>query len=141
MARALLGSGPLAALVIPPEPADVMTPLPRAAATIASDPARWGVLVLADGARCHGDDAPMAPDARAQEFERRLAAVLATGDPAVLSGWAAAEQELGGALGATAGALLGVPAALVTDPEPFEVESRYLGAPYGVGYHLACWSR
>lgn len=166
VARTLLGPGPLDALVLPSqprdtqprdaqrrdaqpgdaqpgdtEPGDTATALPREVTASIGGPARWGLLVLADGARCHGDDAPSASDVGAYEFERRLAAALATGDPAVLGGWAAADRELGGALGATAPTLCGVSAALMTDPEPFEVDSRYLGAPYGVGYHLACWRR
>lgn len=143
VARALLGDGPLDVLALPSVSRDAATPLPGQVIAIAGDAYRWGLLVLADGARCHGDDAPAARDARADNFERRLAGALATGDPEVLGRWVAAERELGDELGATAAVLLGVPAALLASaaPEPFRADGRYLCAPFGVGYHLASWRR
>src|SRR6478609_3255752 len=44
-----------------------------------------GVLAMAAGAATHGPLAPMAPDDRADEVDRRLAAALAAGRPADLA--------------------------------------------------------
>ncbi len=99
-----------------------------------------GVLVLADGATCHGAAASSAPDARAESFEQSLNAVLAAGDPARMSGWCRSNRTLGRWLGATAPRSLAVLAALAGGRR-WEAAAQYLGAPFGVGYHVAAWWR
>lgn len=137
VARALLGAGPLAAIVVPSDGAAA------ALSGLGADLDRWGVLALADGARCHGDDAPAARDDRAAAFEQRLDEVLATGDPAALADWATIEGDLAGQLGASAGVVLGAVARPLAraHSSTFTAAARYLGAPFGVGYHLASWRR
>lgn len=143
VARTLLGPGPLDALVVGSETDHPSAVLPPQLAASVAGPVRWGLLVLADGARCHGEDAPSARDDRSDDFEKRLATALGSGDPVVLGAWAEAERGLGAVLGSTAPALIDVVAALMAAAAhgPFEVDSRYAGAPFGVGHHLARWRR
>ena len=55
------------------------------AAELAGDPAPTGLLVLGDGAATHTERAPGHFDARAAEFDTRVAAALRDADPAVLA--------------------------------------------------------
>lgn len=98
-----------------------------------------GVLVMADGAICHGDNAPAAPDPRAAAFEDSLQRAL-TVDPVLLGRWCAENEALADGLGASAPAALAVLAQLLADRQ-WLVEARDHGAPYGVGYHVASWRR
>lgn len=99
-----------------------------------------GVLVLADGATCHGAADPPAPDPAATSFEQSLKAALATGDPARLTEWCGTNWTLGRRLGATAPRSLAVLAQLMGGRR-WQATAEYLGAPFGVGYHVASWWR
>ncbi len=108
---------------------------------IATDPsAALGLLVLADGALCHGPAAPAAADDRADPFEHDLQRALSTGDPATLRSWATGNRELASELGATTPGCLALLAELSAG-SAWSAAAEYLGAPYGVGYHLASWWR
>lgn len=112
-----------------------------AAGPIATDPSvALGVLVLADGALCHGPVAPAVADVRAQQFEHTLDQALSTGDPPTLRSWAADNWELAAELGATTPGCLALLAELSAG-SAWSATAEYLGAPYGVGYHLASWWR
>lgn len=112
-----------------------------AAGPIATDPSvALGLLALADGALCHGPGAPLAADGRAEQFEHILERALSTGDPATLRSWAADNRELAVELGATTAGALALFAEL-TAGSTWSATAEYLGAPYGVGYHLASWWR
>lgn len=100
-------------------------------------PGRLGVLVVADGAACHGDHAPGRRDDRAAPFDDALAAALAAGGPAALRR-ACADRELARRLLAVTDPLL-VLAELTADDPPDAADLLYRGSPYGVGYLVASW--
>jgi len=135
--RRLLPNAPLAVLEVGDGDDDVE--LPTDLRDQVADE-HTGVLVLADGATCHGAPAPTEPDAPAGSFEQSLHAVLATGDPARLLGWCRSNRILGRRLGATAPRSLAVLAELASGRR-WAAAAHYLGAPFGVGYHVAAWWR
>lgn len=135
--RRLLPNAQLAVLEVGDGDDDVELP-PELRDQVADE--HTGVLVLADGATCHGAGAPSEPDARAGSFEQSLNAVLATGDPARLLGWCRSNRALGRRLGATAPRSLAVLAELAGGRR-WAATAHYLGAPFGVGYHVAAWWR
>lgn len=97
---------------------------------------RVAMLVMGDGAACHGEKAPGYADPRAEPFDEAVARALADGDPDAL-----------GALDPTVAAEL-----LACGRAPWQVlagaaEGRrwrgdllYRAAPYGVGYLIATWT-
>ena len=107
------------------------------AAEAAAAPGAVGLLVVGDGAATHTEKAPGHLDPRAAGFDAGVAAALRTADPAALAALdpgLAAELLAGGRApwqvlaGAAAGAA-------------WSGELLYSGAPYGVAYHVALWSR
>lgn len=98
---------------------------------------RDGLLVIADGAATHGDDAPGRRDDRAGPFDDAWAAALAVGDPGALAR-ACADRDLAGALQAVVEPMR-VLARLVAGDPPTTAELRYRAHPYGVGYVVASW--
>ncbi len=131
--RALLPQALLAVLEVGDGDLDALVPA-AAAARFADD--RAGVLVLADGATCHLS--ATSPDAPPEGFERSLNTALATGDPARLSAWCRNNRTPGHRLGATAPRSLAVLAELAGGRR-WTAAAHYLGAPFGVGYHIASW--
>lgn len=129
VARQLVGDVPLAAIGVGAD----SVPLAEVRMT-----GQTGVLVLADGAICHGPAAPAARDDRAPHFELSLHEALAVSDAAALGRWSAANSDLGDELGATAPRALTVLAAL-TSGQRRAATADYFGAPFGVGYHVATW--
>lgn len=109
------------------------------AVELRQSPVAVGVLLLVDGAICHGDDAPAAVDDRAAEFDAGLQAVL-TVDPDGLRQWCRERHDLAAELGSAAPDALAVLADLL-DGTGWSVTARDFGHPYGVGYHVAGWSR
>jgi hypothetical protein len=92
------------------------------------------LLVMGDGSARRSTAAPGYLDARAEPFDRSIAAALRAGDGAALAG---VDAGLGADLLAagvpawqTAGAVLGA---------GWRAEVRYDAAPYGVGYFVAVW--
>ncbi|MGI8417708.1 MAG: hypothetical protein ACR2P2_16195 [Nakamurella sp.] len=129
VARELVGDVPLSAVGIAADDlplADVRTT------------GRTGVLVLADGAICHGPAAPAAQDERAAGFERSLHRALADPDLQALASWSADNGNLGAELSATAPQALTVLAQLAS-AKTWLATADYFGAPFGVGYHVATW--
>jgi hypothetical protein len=114
---------------------------PSAAAAMlsgqASSTERVGVLVVADGSGCHGDDAPGKRDDRAASFDAAVAAALAAGDPARLA-LACADRPLARDLLANVDPLA-VLASLTAGRPPTVAELLYSAAPLGVGYFVATW--
>ena len=98
---------------------------------------RDGLLVIADGAATHGDDAPGRRDDRGGPFDDALAAALAAGDPAALAR-ACADRDLAGALLAVVEPLRAL-AQLTADNPPMAADLHFRGHPYGVGYLAASW--
>ena len=98
---------------------------------------RVAVLVIADGAACHGDDAPGRRDDRSTSYDAALAAALTIGDPDAL-GLACADRELASELLAIVDPL-DVLARLTATKPPDASELLYVGAPTGVGYLVASW--
>jgi hypothetical protein len=76
-------------------------------------------------------------DDRSIPFDDRLATALADGDPGELR-LACADRELARELLAVTDPLL-VLAELTAADRPSAAELLYRGAPYGVGYLVACW--
>ncbi len=98
---------------------------------------RVALLVIADGAACHGDDAPGRRDDRSTGFDAAVSAALAAGSPAELSA-ACADRSLACALLASVGPL-DVLARLAATGPPAMAELLYADAPVGVGYWVASW--
>ena len=95
-----------------------------------------GVILVADGAACHGPKAPMAQDVRAQLYDDGVWAALASGQPSRL---AQIDADLGDELGATGSQVWPVLVAAADADEIGEV--LWAGAPYGVGWAVASWRR
>lgn len=140
VARSVLGDRPAQAIQLPPGAgADE-----RAVALLASleaDGREHLLLVLADGANCHGEHAPGAADEQAVGFDEELHAVL-VGGPDTWTRWSAdfaarAPEDL---LGSTLSAVLPTLGAALADV-PLCVSWHGLTTPYGVGHHLVGWDR
>jgi hypothetical protein len=100
-------------------------------------PVRVGLLVVADGAACHGDHAPGRRDDRSAGFDDAVAGALAAGDPAALAR-ACADRDLARQLLAITDPLL-VLAELAADDPPDVADLLYRETPYGIGYLVASW--
>ncbi len=99
--------------------------------------ARVALLVIADGAACHGDTAPGRRDDRAAPFDDMIVRALADGDPGALA-VACADRELSAALLAGVDPLQ-VLAQVTAGCPPSDARVLYSGAPMGVGYVVASW--
>ena len=97
---------------------------------------RIGLILVADGASCHGPKAPRARDVRAQEYDDGVCAALASGQPGRL---AQIDVDLGDELGATGPQVWPVLLAAAVSDGIGEV--LWAGAPYGVGWAVAAWRR
>ena len=147
VARALLGSVPLAAGSLAPPDGDG-APVRAGLRDLVADPRSHALLVTADGSAAHGEHAPGAPDERAAGYDAALQAALA-GGPTGTRAWlgsAAGSLALAAELGAT------MPAALrvvleVLDEDPTDGAAQWTAgardvcAPHGVGHHVARWVR
>jgi len=109
---------------------DMLFPLSRSSERVA-------LLVIADGAACHGDDAPGRRDDRSTGFDAAISAALAAGSPAALSA-ACADRSLAGDLLASVEPL-DVLARLAATGPPAAADVLFAGAPAGVGYWVASW--
>ncbi len=98
---------------------------------------RVGLLVVADGAACHGDHAPGRRDDRSAAFDDALARALAAGDPAELQR-VCADRDLAGQLLAMTDPLLVLALVTAADP-PTSAKLVHRAVPYGVGYLVASW--
>ncbi len=96
-----------------------------------------GLLVIADGAAAHGDQAPGKRDDRSAAFDDALARAFSSGDPDGLRA-ACADRDLARQLLAVTDPLL-VLADLTRAEPPPAAELLYRGTPYGVGYFVATW--
>ena len=94
---------------------------------------------MADGAICHGPDAPGARDDRSAGLDDSLAQALETGDAAALGGWLADRAELAAEVGVRSLAVLAALAA--TGFAGSRSALTYRGEPFGVGYLVATWFR
>jgi len=97
---------------------------------------RVALILVADGADCHGPKAPRAEDARAQAYDDGVCAALASGEPGRL---AQIDVDLGDELGATGQLLWPVLVAAAGGDRIGEV--LWAGAPYGVGWAVASWRK
>jgi hypothetical protein len=97
---------------------------------------RVALILVADGADCHGPRAPRAEDERAQAYDDGVCAALASGEPGRL---AQIDVDLGDALGAT-GQLLW-PVLVAAAGGDWIGEVLWAGAPYGVGWAVASWRK
>jgi hypothetical protein len=98
-----------------------------------------GLILVADGAACHGPKAPRAQDPRAKAYDDAVWTALATGEPSRL---AQIDADLGDELGATGPQVwpvLVAAAGVATTEAVGEVV--WTGAPYGVGWAVASWRR
>jgi len=101
-------------------------------------PDRVTVLVIADGAACHGDNAPGRRDDRSDAFDAALARALAAGDPAALAD-ACRNPELPADAVMASVNPLALLADLTRSAPPDAADLLYSGAPFGVGYFVASW--
>jgi len=109
------------------------------AGTALMDGGRTGLLVMADGAACHGEHAPGAPDPRSESFDEDLVTALRSGDPQALAATCDRLAPLAPALRADSLPALATFAALITDSGPARAEMLHYSAPFGVGYPVATW--
>jgi hypothetical protein len=106
---------------------------------LCADRIRVGLILVADGAACHGPKAPRAQDARATPYDAEVRAALASGRPGRL---AALDANLGDELGATGSQVWPLLAAAAgADHADAVGEVLWSGAPYGVGWTVASWRR
>jgi hypothetical protein len=98
--------------------------------------ARVVLILVADGAACHGPKAPRAEDARAQAFDDGVCAALGSGRPGQL---AQIDVDLGDELGATGPQIW--PALVAAAGGDMIGEVLWAGVPYGVGWAVASWRR
>jgi hypothetical protein len=94
------------------------------------------LILVGDGAACHGPKAPRAEDERAQAYDEGVCTALASGQPGRL---AQTDRDLGDVLGATGQLVWPVLAAAAGGEMTGEV--LWSGAPYGVGWAVASWRR
>jgi hypothetical protein len=94
------------------------------------------MILVADGAACHGPKAPRAQDMRAQVYDDAVCAALASGQPSRLD---QVDADLGDELGATGSQVWPVLVAAAGADGIGEV--LWAGAPYGVGWVVASWRR
>src|SRR5665647_1841794 len=94
------------------------------------------LILVADGATCHGPKAPRAEDSRAPAYEDAVCAALASGQGAEL---AQIDADLGRELGATLPQVW--PVLLAAASGHWIGELTWRGAPYGVGWAVASWRR
>jgi len=98
------------------------------------DGTRVALILVADGALCHGPKAPRAEDPRAGAYDEGVWAALASGQPGRL---AQIDVGLGHELGATGPQVWPV---LVTAASSDGIgELLWKGAPYGVAWAVATW--
>jgi hypothetical protein len=107
-------------------------------ATLGSPSSRIGLILMADGAACHGPKAPRAQDPRAEPYDEAVCAALASGQPDRLG---QIDPGLGDELGATGAALWPALVAAAGVDEAQIAEVLWTGAPYGVGWTVASWRR
>ena len=114
------------------------------------DGTRVALILVADGAACHGPKAPRAEDSRAPAYDNEVCAALASGQ---LDRLAQIDPDLGHELGATGPQVWPVLVAasssdLSSDlsgeqhrvaPDSWVGEVPWAGAPYGVGWAVAVW--
>lgn len=99
---------------------------------------RVALLVIADGAACHGANAPGRLDDRSGAFDEALADALAAGNPVALR-TACQNPDLPAEALLSSVAPLRLLADLTFARAPDEAELLYSGAPFGVGYFVASW--
>lgn len=104
---------------------------------LAASPAPVALLLVADGAACHGPKAPRAEDSRAGAYDDAVNEALAAADVAALR---ALDPDLGAALSATGPQLWPLLEAAATDGH-WTGTLLHRGAPYGVGWTVALWRR
>ncbi|MEP7194210.1 MAG: hypothetical protein ABI903_15280 [Actinomycetota bacterium] len=92
------------------------------------------LILVADGAACHGPKAPRAQDERADRYDEGVCAALASGRAARL---AQIDVELGDELGASGSQVWPVLVAAAAGDGIGKVH--WSGAPYGVGWAVASW--
>jgi len=108
--------------------------LGRRLVTDAGEHAAW--LVLGDASRTRTEQAPGYLDPRAEGFDAAVAAALAGGDAAALSG---IDADLAADLGADGRAAWQVLAGALGRHRTARATLRYDAAPFGVGYLVASW--
>jgi hypothetical protein len=98
------------------------------------DAMRIAVILVADGALCHGPKAPRAEDPRAEAYDAEVCEVLASGE---LGRLAQIDADLGDELGASWPQMWPV---LFTAADGDGIgDVLWQGAPYGVGWVVAQW--
>jgi hypothetical protein len=117
-------------IVDPAAAANFLFPMTRSSERVA-------LLVIADGAARHGDNAPGRRDDRSTGFDAAIAGALAAGSPADLSS-ACADRSVAVQLLASVDPL-DVLARLASTSPPAAAELRYADAPLGIGYWVANW--
>lgn len=107
-------------------------------ARIAVDPEPIGVLVVADGATMLSESAPGGGDREsAHRLQSAIDAAIGDGEVGAL---AALDRQNCEAVGVESLPVFEVLAGLWGDA-PVDVDLRYTGAPFGVGYTVATWHR
>ncbi|WP_433872041.1 hypothetical protein [Saccharopolyspora sp. CA-218241] len=97
-----------------------------------------GLLVLADGTDCRDERSPRPVDDRAAPLDERIGTALAEADAAALRDLDPALAELGVRGRA---ALQTMPGVVAASGARWHAEPLHSAAPFGIGYHVAVWSR
>lgn len=98
----------------------------------------WALLVMGDGSACRGEKSPGYDDPRAQAYDERVAAALATADTEALLNL---DPVLSAELKVAGRAPWQVLAAAArASGAAWRGDLSYSGAPYGVSYFVAGWS-
>jgi len=95
---------------------------------------RIALILVADGALCHGPKAPRAEDPRAEAYDDEVCDVLASGQ---LSRLTQIDADLGDELGASGPQVW--PVLFTAAARDGIGEVLWYGAPYGVGWAVAEW--
>jgi hypothetical protein len=103
------------------------------------DGTRVALILVADGALCHGPKAPWAEDPRAEAYDDEVWDVLASGQ---LGRLAQIDADLGDELGASGPQVWPVLFTAAAAGNGIGIgEVLWRGAPYGVGWAVATWQR
>lgn len=99
-----------------------------------------GLVLIADGAACHGPKAPRAEDPRANAYDDAVCRALTSADP---GDFAVLDRQLGHDLTAEGADLWPLLAAAAADTQGhgWRPELLWRGTPYGVGWFVATWQR
>lgn len=97
------------------------------------------LLVMANGAACHGEHAPGGDDPRSAAFDQDLVTAVSSGQPRALAASCARLSHQAAYLRNDTLPILACLAHLTEPNGPATAKIVHYGAPFGVGYLVATW--